>query len=111
MLSKQPIITARSSGILVGPPSPDKATITADQDAELANIAPPTTVPTILSAFQKTLAAISQTLRLTALTLAMSTAIKTRAATLRTAKNAPTIKDAVPGNQGKSLVPQVTKHA
>ena len=109
--SKQPITTARSSGKMAGPRPPNKATITANQDAKLANIAPPTTVPATLSAFQKTPAAILQTLHSTAPTLAMSMAIRTRAATLHAANNALTTEDTVPGNQGKPLVPRVTKRA
>ena len=93
------------------PLPPNKATITANQDAELANIAPPTTVPAMPSASQKTPAAILQTLRSMAPTLAMSIAIRMHAMTLRAANNALTTKDAVLGNQGKPLVLQVTKRA
>ena len=109
--SKQPVTTTRSSSKLAGPPPPNKATTTANQNPELANIASPTTVPAMLSASQKTLAAILQALRPTAPTLAMSTTIKTRAATLHTAKNAQATEDTVLGNvnQDKPSVLLVTK--
>ena len=109
--SKQPITTARSFGKLARPLLPDKTITITYQNAEPANIASPTTVSATLLASQKTWAAISQTLRSTAPMLAMSTAIRMRAATLRAVNKASTTKDAVPSNQGKPLVPQVIKHA
>ena len=61
--------------------------------------------------FKKLRGVILQTLRSTAPTLAMSMAITARAATLRAPNNALTTEDAVPGNQGKPLVPRVIKRA
>ena len=46
-----------------------------------------------------------------ALTLAMSTAVRMREATLRAANNALITENAAPGNQGEPLVPQITKRA
>ena len=98
MPSNRLVTTARSFGKSVTLLLPNKATTTADQDTKLANIASSTTVPAMPSTSQKTLAAILQALRQTAPALAMLTAIKTRATTMRAANNASVTKDAAPGN-------------